>query len=437
MQPLELDQGSLTGVAAGRWRHAPSSLPPHRHVKHGCAGLPTHGVDRATMAAMRSVRGIALVLAAGLVTAAPASAQRRPAAPAAPRLYTATLPVEQMRNKQAVVTTSLGELVIELLPDAAPDHVGYLMKLAGERAYDGTTFHRAILRGLIQGGDPLSKNPTAKAQYGTGGLGVLKFRANDLKHVRGAVSAVLRPGQPDSAGAQFFVCVSDQPTLDGQFTVFGRVVEGLEIAQRISEMPADAAGLITDRVEITSVRIRDTPPPEATPFERETAEQLAGYRAVLETTLGEVTLEFFPDRAPGHVRNFLRLATLGVYDGTAFHRVVPGFVVQTGALSSRKAPLTQKQRPFVVNLPPEFNPTLHEPGILSMARGDAVDSAQTSFFICLGPAPSLDNKYTVFGRVLDGMPVIDALAKVPLNGEDPIQRVGIVRVRILAPSPAP
>ena len=155
-----------------------------------------------------------------------------------------------MRNKQAVVTTSLGDIVIELLPDAAPDHVGYLMKLAEERAYDGTTFHRAILRGLIQGGDPLSKDPAKKAQYGTGGLGVLQFRANDLKHVRGAVSAVLRPGQPDSAGAQFFVCVSDQPTLDGQFTVFGQVVEGLEVAQQISELPADANGLITDRVEI-------------------------------------------------------------------------------------------------------------------------------------------------------------------------------------------
>ena len=382
--------------------------------------------------------GLAVALAAlvaASVTVQHAGAQaRRPAAPAAPRVYTATLSVEQMRNKQAVIATSLGDIVVELLPDAAPDHVGYVMKLAGEHAYDGTTFHRAILRGLIQGGDPLSKDPAKKAQYGTGGLGVLKFRANDLKHVRGAVSAVLRPGQPDSAGAQFFVCVSDQPTLDGQFTVFGRVVEGLEIAQQISELPADANGLITDRVDIKTVRIRDTPPPEPTPFETETAAQLAGYRAVLETTMGEVTLEFFPDRAPGHVRNFLRLAKLGVYDGTAFHRVVPGFVVQTGALSSRKAPLTQKQRPFVVNLQPEFNPTLHEAGILSMARGDDPASAQTSFFVCLGRAASLDNKYTVFGRVADGMPVIEALAKVPLNGEEPVTRVEITRVRIVPPA---
>jgi peptidyl-prolyl cis-trans isomerase B (cyclophilin B) len=377
--------------------------------------------------------GIA-ALAAGAFHLRAAAQARRPAA-SAPKVYTATHPLAAMQKKQAVVTTGLGDIVIELLPEAAPDHVSYLMKLAEERAYDGTTFHRAILRGLIQGGDPLSKDPARKAQYGTGGLGVLKFKANELKHVRGAVSAVLRPGQPDSAGAQFFICVSDQPTLDGQFTVFGRVVEGLEIAQQISEMAADANGLLTDRVEIKTVRVRDTPPPEPTPFESETGEQLAGYRAVLETTVGEVTLEFFPDRAPGHVRNFLRLAKLGVYDGTAFHRVVPGFVVQTGALSHRKAPLTQKQRPHVVNLPPEFNPTPHDVGILSMARGDAPDSAQTSFFICLGRASSLDNKYTVFGRVVEGMPLIEGLAKVPLNGEEPVTRVEITRVRIVPPAP--
>jgi peptidyl-prolyl cis-trans isomerase B (cyclophilin B) len=378
---------------------------------------------------------VCAVVAAGLsVPVAPAAAQARRPAAAAPGVYTATHPLAAMRNKQAVVTTSLGEIVIELLPDAAPDHVSYVMKLAEEKAYDGTTFHRAILRGLIQGGDPISKDPARKAQYGTGGLGVLKFRANELRHVPGAVSAVLRPGQPDSAGAQFFICVSDQQRLDGQFTVFGRVVEGLEVAQAISELRADVNGLIEDRVAITSVRIRETPPPEPVPFETETAAELTGYRAVLETTLGPITLEFFPDRAPGHVRNFLRLSKLGVYDGTAFHRVVPGFVVQAGALSERKTGLSQKQRPHVKNLPPEFNPTPHEPGILSMARGGAPDSAQTSFFICLGRAASLDNQYTVFGRVVDGMPVVEALAKVPLNGEAPVQRVEITSVRIVPPA---
>ncbi len=368
-----------------------------------------------------------LPVAAGLGPHPIAAQARRPAAA---KFYTATLSVEQMQGKQAVLDTSAGTIVIDLLPEAAPNHVGYFMKLAQEGAYEGTTFHRVIRLGLIQGGDPVTKDPAKRALFGTGGLGVLQFQKNDLKHVRGAVSAVLRPNQPDSAGAQFFICVTDQPALDGQFTVFGRVADGIDVAQAISEAPADANGIVTDRIEIRSVTIRDAPPPEPTPFAAETPAELAQYRAVLETTMGEVTLEFFPDRAPGHVRNFLRLATLGVYDGTAFHRVVPGFVAQTGALTSRRAPLTQKQQSFVENLQPEFNDTKHELGIVSMARGDDPASAQTSFFICLGPAPSLDAKYTVFGRVAAGLEVLQAIEKVALAGEEPVERIEVVRVRL-------
>jgi peptidyl-prolyl cis-trans isomerase B (cyclophilin B) len=359
------------------------------------------------------------------------AAQTRRASPAAkPKFFTTPHTLDQMKGKQAVVATTAGTFVIELLPEAAPNHVGYFMKLAGEGAYDGTTFHRAIKLGLVQAGDPVTRDPAKRTLYGSGGLGVLQFQKNDLRHVRGAVSAVLRPGEPDSAGAQFFVCISDQSALDGQFTVFGRVVEGIEVPQQISEMPTDANAFLTDRVVITKVTIRDTPPPEPVPFEAETPEALARWRAVLETSMGPITLELFPDRAPGHVRNFLRLAKLGVYDGTSFHRVVPGFVVQTGAMSSRREPLSQKQQSFVANLPPEFNDTKHELGILSMARGDDPSSAQTSFFICLGPAPSLDRKYTVFGRVVDGLAVVQAIEKLERNGEEPVTRVDIVRVRL-------
>ena len=101
---------------------------------------------------------------------------------------------------------------------------------------------------------------------------------------------------------------------------------------------------------------------------------------MLETSLGAITVGFFPDKAPEHVRNFLRLAQAGVFDGTAFHRVVPGFVVQTGDLSTR-GPLTEKQQALVHNLQPEFNDTKHVKGIVSMARGDDPASATTSFFI--------------------------------------------------------
>ena len=124
------------------------------------------------------------------------------------------------------------------------------------------------------------------------------------------------------------------------------------------------------------------------------------------------------------MRNFLRLASVGVYDGTSFHRVVRGFVIQTGALTSR-GPLTEKQQKLVQPLKPEFNDTKHVKGILSMARGDDPASAMTSFFIVTGDAPSLDGKYTVFGRVIDGLAVVEAIEQTAVNGEAPVARIDL------------
>ena len=233
------------------------------------------------------------------------------------------------------------------------------MKLAREGAYTGTIFHRVMRYGLIQGGDPLSRDPARTRSTGRADSTSSAFEPNAEKHTAGAVSAVLQPGQRDSAGAQFFVCISDQPTLDGQYTVFGRVVEGLEIVQEISAAPANAAGLPATRIEIKSVTIRDTP---AEPFVNDTAATLAAHRATLETTMGEIELEMLPDKAPETVRRFLRLAQAGVYDGTAVHRVVPNFVIQTGALAYRASPLSATQQKLVVNMPPEFTDTPNVPG---------------------------------------------------------------------------
>jgi len=368
-----------------------------------------------------------------LSTAIGASAQVRPrpapATKAAP--FTTPMTPAEMSGKQAVVETSAGTFIIDLRPDLAPNHVGYFMKLAREGAYNGTAFHRVIALAIIQGGDPLSKDPAKAKLYGTGGLGILKPEFSATEHAaRGAVAAVLRPNDPDSGGSQFFVCVTDQPALDGKYTIFGRVSEGMDVVQKISQVPADAGNAPNERVTITAVTIRDTPPAEPEPFSAESPEQLAHYRAVLETSLGAITIELFPDRAPEHVRNFLRLAQAGVYDGTAFHRVVRGFVVQTGALNTR-GPLTEKQQKYVRTLKPEFNDTKHVKGIVSMARGDDPASATTSFFIVTGDGSSLDNKYTVFGRVVDGLPVLDAVEQAPVNGEAPVQRIELSRVRIV------
>ncbi len=388
---------------------------------------------------MRRLSVLVAVLAVALLTTPLIGQRRGTAAPAAQKPTTAApfttpLSLAEMTGKQAVVNTSAGTIVIDLRPDLAPNHVGYFMKLAQEHAYDGTTFHRLVRMAIIQGGDPLSKDPGKAALYGTGGLGVLKAEFSAERATRGAVAAVLQPNKPDSAGSQFFICVTDQPGLDGKYTIFGRVSEGIDVAQKISEAAVDPDGKASDRIVITDVAIRDAPPPEPEPFSTETAADLARYRAVLETSLGPITVAFFADKAPEHVRNFLRLAQSGVFDGTAFHRVVRGFVVQTGALNTR-GPLTEKQRKYVHTLKPEFSDTPHVKGILSMARGDDPASATTSFFIVTGNASSLDGKYSVFGQVVDGLPVVDAIEQAAVNGETPLTRIDLVKVRVVPGRP--
>src|SRR5262245_20946371 len=166
----------------------------------------------------------------------------------------------QTPPKQAVVETTLGTFVIDLTPETAPNQVAFFMKIAQDGGYDHTTFHRVVKYGMVQGGDPLSKDPAKRSAYGTGGQNAVKAEARAPKMTRGSVAAVLVPGRPDSAGNQFFIVLADQPALGGQYTVFGRVSEGMEALLKISEMPADASGLATERMEIKKVTIRDPPP---------------------------------------------------------------------------------------------------------------------------------------------------------------------------------
>ena len=343
--------------------------------------------------------------------------------------FTSTLSKAEISNKQAVLDTTHGVIVLDLLADVAPTHVAHFITRAREGAYDGTVFHRVIAMGIIQGGDPISKDPSQTARYGTGGLGVLRFEENAEKHTRGVVSAVLVPGRRDSAGSQFFISVTDQPALDGQYTVFARVAEGITVAQKISTTPANAT-VPTERIEIRKVTIRERPAPVPEPFSTEPVGALSMRRVRLETTLGAITIEVFPDRAPNHVRQFLRLAASGVYDGTAFHRIVKGFVIQGGHMPTRRAPLEDKPASYVRSLAPEFNATLHERGIVSMARGDDPGSATSSFFIVLARSEALDGKYTAFGRVIEGMDVIETIEAAPLNGEEPVTRIEVTRATV-------
>jgi peptidyl-prolyl cis-trans isomerase B (cyclophilin B) len=382
------------------------------------------------------MRVVTLVIAATLLTGAaqkPRPVPAKPAAPAAPAPFENPYTADELKDKQAVIETAAGTIVLDLLSDRAPLHVAHFMQTARAGGYDGTLFHRVIKHGIIQGGDPLSKDPAAADRYGSGGLNRLKPELNEEKHTRGAVSAVLVPNKPDSAGTQFFICIADQPALDGQYTVFARVVEGILVAQKISEAPVNDKSAPTDRIAMTKVTIREKPAPAPVPFTTETVAELAKYRAVLETSIGDITISFTPEKAPEHVRNFLRLAAAGVYDGTSWHRVVKGFVIQTGHMPTRREPLNEGQQRFVHDLKAEFNDQIHELGTVSMARLAEPDTANTSFFIVTARAAMLDQKYTVFGRVDSGLDVVQKIEAAAVNGETPVERIELRRVRVVAP----
>jgi peptidyl-prolyl cis-trans isomerase B (cyclophilin B) len=142
--------------------------------------------------------------------------------------------------------------------------------------------------------------------------------------------------------------------------------------------------------------------------------------------LGDITVELWPEEAPKTVANFDSLVKIGFFDGTAFHRVIPGFVIQGGDPNSKNKPKETwgQGDPSQKKVPAEFGDIHHERGILSMARrGNDVNSNTSQFFICLGSLPNLDGQYTVFGKVLEGMDVVDAVVDQPRDGDFPKEKI--------------
>jgi peptidyl-prolyl cis-trans isomerase B (cyclophilin B) len=211
---------------------------------------------------MSRALGFALLLglageAALTVQAAPPPVRKR--APATPA------PVVDLGPLEAVIETAEGSFTIRLLADVAPRHVAHFVKTARAGGFDGTTVHRIVPRGIIQGGDPLSKDPAKKALYGTGGLGLLKAEFSPRPMTRASVAAVLRPRDPDSAGNQFFVVLSDQPSLTGKFTIFGEVTSGMDVVDRIGETPVEGdkpvKRIVLQKVTIRAVAASPSPSP--------------------------------------------------------------------------------------------------------------------------------------------------------------------------------
>jgi len=200
---------------------------------------------RRDSAVMRSLLLCGLLLGMGLLTGCGGKAEVKPVAPP-PSL-----------GPRAMIKTKFGDMHIKLFPDVAPNHVGNFIKLAKSGFYDGTIFHRVIPGFMIQGGDPNTKNSLRKDTYGQGGPKdekgnpiLLKAEFSDIPHKRGIVS-MARANEPDTAGSQFFIVVEQSPFLDRKYTVFGEVVKGLGVADKIVAVARNAQDLPNERIEMT------------------------------------------------------------------------------------------------------------------------------------------------------------------------------------------
>jgi cyclophilin family peptidyl-prolyl cis-trans isomerase len=375
---------------------------------------------------------IAVLLVAGSIQLSAGSTTRSVFDPVVPPALTPGQAAAEYDTLEAVLETSRGQIVIEFFSAEAPRHVEHFVKTARDGGYDGTTFHRVVKNALIQGGDPLSKNPAAKARYGTGGLNLgLPDEINKRKHVTGAVSAVLQsvsPGsievKPGSSGSQFFILLNAGPAqagLDAKFTVFGRVVEGLDIAQAISVAPASATGVANDRITINKVVIREKAP---------TAGQMKGLTATIETSMGNLKLQMTPESAPVTTRAFIRYAKAGLYDGTTFNRVSQKYFLQAGDVRDWPADSPNRSRFFSLwSIPAEKSDVKHSRGVVSMLRLE--DGTTNCYFFTLTvDNPALDGKGVPVAKITEGLDVLDKIAAVEVDGDKPKQRIEIRKITV-------
>jgi len=165
-----------------------------------------------------------------------------------------------MSNEVAVIKTSDGDMVVEFWSDVAPNTVENFKKLAKQGFYNGTAFHRIIKGFMIQGGDPLTKDPKQESRWGTGDPGYkIKAEFNSKSHQRGVLS-MARSSDPDSAGSQFFICLGDASFLDRKYTAFGHVIKGDDVLGKLGDTPVTSSGggeasKPTKRVEVKSIDI--------------------------------------------------------------------------------------------------------------------------------------------------------------------------------------
>jgi peptidyl-prolyl cis-trans isomerase B (cyclophilin B) len=199
----------------------------------------------------------ALSLALGLLTAQSQQATNQPSTePKTDKKSEAKQETSAVNTKEvAVIKTTEGEMVIEFWPDVAPKTVENFKTLVKKGFYDGTCFHRVIKDFMIQGGDPLTKDPNMEPRWGTGDPGYkIKAEFNERHHDRGVIS-MARSQDPDSAGSQFFICSGNPRFLDRQYTAFGKLIKGDDVLEKIATTPTHPPDRPNKRMGVESIKI--------------------------------------------------------------------------------------------------------------------------------------------------------------------------------------
>ncbi len=206
----------------------------------------------------------------------------------------------------------------------------------------------------------------------------------------------------------------------------GLADRAISIIDNYGPNPEPAPSLL-DRRGIANLQQKmiNTPMPEVA----------TGEYAVIETTMGFIVFELLPEVAPNHCANFKKLSNSGFYDWITFHRVIPGYIVQTGSINTRNnIPLDDSLGNPGYTVSAEFSKLKHRRGTVSMARKEHVNSAGSQFFITLARASGLDNEYTIFGRVIQGMDVVEKIVDVERDDNDrPVKEVYVKRIRVVKP----
>lgn len=297
--------------------------------------------------------------------------------------------------------------IITLREDKAPITCENFEKLVSEGFYDGTTFHRVVNDFMAQGGDP---EGTGMGGSGTNIKGEFSANGvkNDLKHMKGIVS-MARAQDNDSASSQFFICYDEVSFLDGQYAAFGQVTQGMEVVDRFLNVDRklNSSYELAEPIQPITIIKAEMIDPDANGHKRAKFTMDFTEREFKE---GKFIITLNAEKAPISCENFEKLVNDGFYNGSNFHRVIDGFMAQGGAPASAEEMTDTIKGEFTEN--GVDNDLKHVKGTVSMARAEDPDSASSQFFICFDTCENLDGKYAAFGKVTEGMDVVDGFTSV-------------------------